>query len=93
MHREQGNMTERDKKKHLFDNPRNVSLLLRSFYFICAFLFILDFILHRHVTLSWENIPGFYALFGFVACVALVLIAKQMRKILMRKEDYYDVDD
>jgi hypothetical protein len=93
IHREEGDMTERDQKKHLFDNPRNVSLLLRSFYFICAFLFILDFILHRHVTLSWENTPGFYALFGFVACVALVLIAKQMRKILMRKEDYYDVDD
>jgi len=93
MHREVDNMTEHDQKKHLFDKPRNVSLLLRWFYVICAVLFILDFVLHRHVTHSWENIPGFYALFGFVACVVLVLIAKQMRKILMRKEDYYDVDD
>jgi hypothetical protein len=25
-----------------------------------------------------------------VACISLVLIAKQLRKILMRKEDYYD---
>jgi hypothetical protein len=25
-----------------------------------------------------------------VACTLLVLIAKQMRKILMRKKDYYD---
>lgn len=86
-------MAQQDKKKYLFDNPRNVSLVLRALYVICALLFILDFILHRHVSLSWENIPGFYAIYGFVACVLLVLIAKQMRKVLMRKEDYYDVDD
>jgi hypothetical protein len=86
-------MTKHEQKKHLFDNPNNVSLLLRVFYTICAVLFILDFVLHRHVTHSWENLPGFYAIFGFVACVALVLIANQMRKVLMRKEDYYDVDD
>ena len=33
---------------------------------------------------------GFYGIFGFVACVALVLIAKQLRRVLMRPEDYYD---
>jgi hypothetical protein len=33
---------------------------------------------------------GFYGWFGFVACVALVLIAKQLRRIVMRPEDYYD---
>jgi hypothetical protein len=38
-------------------------------------------------------LSGFYAFYGFVACVLLVLIAKQMRKVLMRKEDYYDVDE
>jgi len=44
---------------------------------------------------------GFYALYGFVACVLLVLLAKEMRKLVMRNEDYYtrneearhDVDD
>ena len=82
-----------EKKQYLFDNPRNVSWLFRGFYGICIVLFILDFILHRHVTHSWENLSGFYALFGFVACVTLVLTAKQLRKILKRKEDYYDVDD
>ena len=84
---------QQGEKPHLFDNPRNVSWLFRGFYGICIVLFILDFILHRHVTHSWENLGGFYALFGFVACVTLVLTAKQLRKILKRKEDYYDVDD
>jgi hypothetical protein len=85
-------MKESGQQKHLFDDPRNVSRLLRIFYAICTLLFLLDFILHRHVALSWEGVTGFYAVFGFTACVTLVLVAKQMRKILMRKEDYYDVD-
>jgi hypothetical protein len=82
-----------DEKTYFFDKPENVEKALRVFYSICGLLFILDFIVHRHVYLSWERLPAFYALYGFVACVVLVLIAKQMRKVLMRKEDYYDVDE
>ena len=78
------------KKKHIFDDPRNVKRLLRVVYVICAVLVGLDFVFHRHVIHSWEAIPGFYAIYGFVGCAALVLIAKEMRKILMRKEDHYD---
>lgn len=84
---------QKDEKQYLFDNPRNVSRLLTGFYVICGILLLLDFVLHRHTVHSWENLPGFYALYGFVACVLLVLIAKEMRKVLMRKEDYYDVGD
>ena len=84
---------QKDEKQYLFDNPRNVSRLLGGFYVICGILLVLDFVLHRHTVHSWENLPGFYALYGFVACVLLVLIAKEMRKVLMRKEDYYDVGD
>jgi hypothetical protein len=82
-----------DEKTYLFDNPRNVSRLLLGFYIVCAVLFVLDFVVHRHTVHPWEGFPGFYALYGFVACVVLVLIAKEMRKLLMRKEDYYDVDE
>lgn len=77
---------------HLFDRPHNVRLLLRVFYAACAGLFFLDVIYHRHTTHPWEGLVGFYATFGFVACVLLVLIARELRKIVMRREDYYDVD-
>lgn len=80
------------EKQYLFDKPQNVSRLLLGFYIICGILFALDFVLHRHTAHPWEGFPGFYALYGFIACVVLVLIAKEMRKVLMRKEDYYDVD-
>ena len=86
-------MTEPAHKQRLFDKPRNVTRLLRALYVICFVLFMLDFILHRHITHQWESFTGFYAIFGFIACVTLVLVAKQLRKIVQRKEGYYDVDE
>jgi hypothetical protein len=89
-----------DGKQHVFDKPRNVRIVLRSLYAVCAFAFLLDIINlilsalgagHlRHAETSWEGFPGFYAIYGFVACVILVLVAKLLRKVLMRDEDYYD---
>ena len=77
-------------KKHLFDDPGNVKHLLRAIYVICAVLVALDLLFLRHGVHAWESLPGFYALYGFVGCSALVLIAKKMRQFLMRGEDYYD---
>lgn len=77
-------------KKYIFDNPKNVKRLLTVFYSCCALLFILDFIIHRHVYHSWENLWGFYPIYGFVGCVVLVLVATWMRTFLMRDEDYYE---
>jgi len=92
--------TESNERSHLFDRPRNVRRVLWALYAVCALVFVLDIanlVLRwagghelRHAERSWEGLPGFYAIYGFVACVSLVLVAKQMRKILMRDEDYYD---
>ena len=82
-----------NEKKHIFDNPENIKRVLYVFYACCVLLFALDFVIHRHVYHSWENLWGFYPIFGFVACVILVLIAKWMRTFLMRSEDYYDEVD
>lgn len=79
-----------NKETAFFDKPENVQKMLRVFYAICALLVILDFVLHRHVYHSWENLPAFYPLYGFVGCVVLVVIAKWMRTFLMRDENYYD---
>ena len=84
-----------DGKRYLFDKPENVQRLLRALYLACGLLFVLDFIIHRHRDHAWESLPAFYALYGFIGCVVLVLVAKWMRTWLMRPEDYYErsVDD
>ncbi|MDX1452310.1 MAG: hypothetical protein R3183_07110 [Oleiphilaceae bacterium] len=83
-------MDEQHEPSGFFDKPENISKILKVFYVICALLVIVDFVVHRHIYHDWENIPAFYAIYGFVGCVILVLIAKEMRKVLMRGEDYYD---
>jgi hypothetical protein len=81
------------KRQYFFDKPQNVKRVLRVLYAICGVLFLIDFVYHRHIVHPWEGLWGFHAIYGFIACVVLVLGAKEMRKLLMRKEDYYDMDD
>ena len=83
-------MSDEKEKSYLFDRPENVERLLKGFYAICILLVLVDFVIHRHIGFGWEEIPAFYAIYGFAACVVLVVIAKKMRNIVMRKEDYYD---
>lgn len=83
-------MSEKKQKQYFFDKPENIKKTLRWFYAACILLVVADFVIHRHIGLPWEKIPAFYAIYGFVACVVLVVIAKEMRKLVMRKEDYYD---
>ncbi|WP_299595297.1 hypothetical protein [uncultured Microbulbifer sp.] len=78
------------EKTYFFDNPDNIRKVLRVFYATCFVLFALDFVIHRHTEYRWEGLPGFYPVYGFVGCVALVVVAKWMRTFLMRPEDYYD---
>lgn len=82
-------MSEQEEKGY-FDKPENIQKMLKVFYVLCGLLVIIDFIVHRHIYHDWENIPAFYAIYGFVGCVVLVVIAKKMRNFLMRGEDYYD---
>ncbi len=78
------------EKPRWLDNPDNIKKLIRGFVVVCGLLFLADLFYHRHVEREWEGLFGFYAIYGFVACVALVLAATAMRKFLMRDEDYYD---
>jgi hypothetical protein len=78
------------EKPRFLDNFENVKKLVRVFVVICAGLALLDFFYERHAEHPWEKLFGFYCIFGFLACVGLVLGAKEMRKVVMRREDYYD---
>jgi hypothetical protein len=80
------------EKTHIWDKPENVRRLLNVFYLLCVLLVLVDFVVPRHVAHPWERFFGFHAFYGFVACWTLVVVAKVMRRFLMRREDYYDVD-
>ncbi|MBO89719.1 MAG: hypothetical protein CMP14_09380 [Rickettsiales bacterium] len=81
-----------EKRKYWLDEPHNVKKVIYALFVICLALFIADAFYHKHSHFEAENFFGFYAIFGFIVCVALVLAAKWMRVVLMRSEDYYDAD-
>jgi uncharacterized membrane protein len=81
----------RPEKRHFFDNPRNVRLLIGLVAAACLASVVAQFFVHVHVTHPWETLFAFYGLYGFVAFVALVLLAKEvLRRLVMRRKDYYD---
>lgn len=79
------------KKEHIFDKPRNVKRFFLGFYVCLALLIIVDLFIPKHPYFPMDGYPSFYAVYGFVACVGLVLLAKYvLRPLVKRGEDYYD---
>jgi hypothetical protein len=80
-----------EEKKYWLDDRKNVNKVIYGLYTICAVVALIDLFPYKdHLHFRFEYWPGFFSLYGFVACVSLVLAAKQLRKIVMRDEDYYD---
>lgn len=77
-------------KVYMFDKPKNVQRVIRGLLGLCVFLVVLEIFIHRHSVHPWESMFGFYPMYGFVSCVMLVLLAKELRKLVMRSEDFYD---
>ena len=83
-------MSDRSDNQGMFDSPESRGKVRRVLYVLCALSVLAELLVHRHIDHPWETLFGFYALYGFVACVVLVLVATQLRKVIMRGEDYYD---
>jgi hypothetical protein len=74
-----------------YDNPKNVQRVLYGLFASLALLLALEPFIHKHPYFAWEESFGFYAIYGFIACVLLVLAAKYiLRPFVKRKEGYYD---
>ncbi len=45
----------------------------------------------EHAHTATERFPGFWAVFGFVGCVVLIILSKAFGHAgIMQREDYYD---
>ena len=72
------------------DQPENVNRIINALYAVCALLVVVDPFVHKHGPFEIEHIWGFYVLCGTITSVGLVIVAKVLRVILMKPEDYYD---
>jgi hypothetical protein len=69
--------------------------LFRIFYAILILSilggFLVRLYLHPHLFFSWQSLPIFAALYGFIGCVIIILGSKALGHFwLMKKEDYYE---
>jgi hypothetical protein len=72
------------------DSPKNRARIRKFFYISLLILLAIDFFIPKHGHFSWEAAYGFYAAYGFIGCVSLIFIAKGLRRLVKRREDYYD---
>ncbi len=68
--------------------------IIRISYVVLALLVVWDLLfVDKHHAHTWaeKHIPGFWAIFGFVACVLIIIVSKWYGHLgIMTREDYYD---
>lgn len=78
-------------KEYWLDRSENVTRLYRGLWAIGGALLAADWLVAKHEEPAFAGYFGYYAVYGFVACVALVLAAKEiLRRLVKRPEDYYE---
>ena len=78
------------KELTIFDSPKNVKRLRTGFFVALVLVLIAEAFVDMHGEFTVDHFYGFYAVYGFISYVLLIFVAKAIRKIIMRKEDYYD---
>lgn len=71
---------------------RNSRLLRRVMYGVLALLVVLDVLIPTgYGRFPWDGIGGFGALYGFGACVLIIVVSKALGyALLYRRENFYD---
>ena len=61
-------------------------------YAALILIILIDFFIPRHeIHFFGDRIPGFWSLFGFVACILIILISKWIGHLgIMQDENYYN---
>jgi len=78
------------EKDHWLVRPRTIRRLWIVFSVVLALVVVLQFVVKVKGYFGIDGWPGFAALFGFLCCVAMVLMAKGLGLLLKRGETFYD---
>ncbi len=75
---------------HWLDYPQNHRTLWIVFIAVLAATVLAEGIWPIHGHFAIEALPGFNALYGFIACALMIAVAKLLALFLKRPDDYYD---
>lgn len=71
------------------DTASGVKKLITGLIVLCVFLFLMDFVIHRHAKVPHEETYGFHAIAGFVSFTFIVIGARLLRTVIRRDESFY----
>jgi len=83
-------MSEQNKRWLL--RKENIRTLWIIFIATLLMTVIAGFFVHQHESFGIEDSFGFFAWYGFVTCVGMVVFAKLLGIFLKRPENYYDTN-
>jgi hypothetical protein len=72
------------------DRPGRVDLLVKLLVGLAILTVLADLFYHKHGEYGFQEWIGFDAVYGFLSCVVLVLGARGLQWLLLRREDYYE---
>lgn len=74
-------------------DPQHTKKRWRLLYITLAVIVVADLLVPReHTEFSWDRLPAWSALYGFISCVLIIFVSKFLghQGGLMKREDYYD---
>jgi hypothetical protein len=86
-----------DEQKHWLVRPETIRMLWLVFGGILALTAVAGLFIEQYDHFGIEASFAFYAWYGFITCVGMVVLAKLLGIFLKRPDDYYqrpeDIDD
>ncbi|MEM9620758.1 MAG: hypothetical protein AAF993_03860 [Pseudomonadota bacterium] len=90
MHKDHRPQSEPTPDDHWLVRPTTIRWLWIGFSIVLALTVLAQFFIKIKGYFGIDGWLGFGAGFGFLACVAMVLVAKALGYLLKRPENYYD---
>jgi hypothetical protein len=75
---------------HWLYRPGTPRLLWIGFAIVLALTVVAGFFVDLHPHFAFESLPAFFALYGFGACVILVVGSRLVGMLLKRRDSYYE---
>jgi len=76
--------------KHWLLRPRTIRGLWIGFAVALALLVLADVLIHPQAVFGVDGTFAFYAWYGLLTCLAMVLFAKGLGVVLKRPDTFYD---
>lgn len=80
------------ERPHWLDQPDNIKRLWRGFLVVLALTLLAEPLVHLHPHFAIDTLFGFHAVYGFIACALMIVVAKGLGLLLKRPDRYYTED-